>query len=57
MILKRASDIAEALHGSPRNPSHTNSHRIMGVNSFNGQLTANTEVSQDVERGMQYVCM
>jgi len=55
MILKRASDIAEALHGSPRNPSHTNSHRIMGANSFNGQLTANTEV--DVERGMQYVCM
>ncbi|KAK7152833.1 hypothetical protein R3I93_010914 [Phoxinus phoxinus] len=50
MILKRASNIAEALHGNPRNSSHTNSHRIMGVNSFNGQLTANTEDSQDVER-------
>ncbi|XP_067223468.1 transcription factor COE1 [Chanodichthys erythropterus] len=50
VILKSASDIAEALHGSPRNPSHTNSHGIIGVNSFDGQLTANTEVSQNVER-------
>ncbi|XP_050989576.1 transcription factor COE3 [Labeo rohita] len=50
MILKCASDIAEVLHTIPRNPSHTNSHGTVGVNSFDAQLPVNTEVSQDVER-------
>ncbi|XP_052001192.1 transcription factor COE1 [Xyrauchen texanus] len=53
MILKRASDIAEALHGIPRNtnPSHSNTHSIVGVHFFDGQLPVNSEVSQEVERG------
>ncbi|XP_067311773.1 transcription factor COE1 [Pseudorasbora parva] len=50
LILKRVSGIAETLCGSPRNPSNSNLHGIMGVNSFDEQLTANTEVSQDVEQ-------
>ncbi|XP_016319430.1 transcription factor COE3-like [Sinocyclocheilus anshuiensis] len=50
MILKHTSDIAEVLHAIPQNPSHTNSHRMMGVNYFDAQLPVNTEVSQDVER-------
>ncbi|KAM8889207.1 transcription factor COE3-like isoform 1-T1 [Synchiropus picturatus] len=47
VILKRAADIAEALYSVPRNhnqiPSLGNSapHGMMGVNTFNGQLTAN----------------
>lgn len=62
IILKRASDIAEALNSIPlnRNPSHTNPHGMMAVNPFDGQLSLNTEVSQqDAERGMlniQYAC-
>uniref|UniRef100_A0A672QMF2 IPT/TIG domain-containing protein n=1 Tax=Sinocyclocheilus grahami TaxID=75366 RepID=A0A672QMF2_SINGR len=54
IILKRASDIAEVIHAIPRNPSHTNSHGMMGVNSFDAQLPMNTEISPDVERGMLY---
>ncbi|XP_009291258.2 methylated-DNA--protein-cysteine methyltransferase isoform X3 [Danio rerio] len=51
IILKRASDIAEALNSIPRNPSHTNPHGMMAVNSYDGQLSLNTEVSQqDAER-------
>ncbi|XP_058605078.1 transcription factor COE3 isoform X1 [Onychostoma macrolepis] len=50
IILKRASDIAEVLHAIPRNPSHTNSHGMMGVNSFDAQLPVTTEISPDVER-------
>nr|XP_055028441.1 transcription factor COE3 [Misgurnus anguillicaudatus] len=50
MILKRASGIAGALHTLPRNPnpSHTNLHGMMGVNSFDGQLSS--DFSQDAER-------
>ncbi|XP_057199824.1 transcription factor COE1 isoform X1 [Triplophysa rosa] len=48
IILKRASDIPGALHRVPRNP---NLHSIMGVNSFDRQLTMNTDFSQEVERG------
>ncbi|XP_056332810.1 transcription factor COE3 [Danio aesculapii] len=51
IILKRASDIAEAINSIPRNPSHTNPHGMMAVNPYDGQLSSNTEVSQqDAER-------
>ncbi|XP_056623471.1 transcription factor COE1 [Triplophysa dalaica] len=53
IILKRASDIPGALHRVPRNsnPPHPNLNSIMGVNSFDRQLTMNTDFSQEAERG------